>query len=212
MFDWITALVERTGYLGIAILMLVENVFPPIPSEVIMPVAGYSAGSGGLNLVAVIVAGSAGSVGGAYFWYLVGKRLGLARVERATARWGRWLTIEPQDIHRASAWFARNQERAVLIGRLVPTIRTLISIPAGIAHMGTPRFLAFTTVGSVLFCAALAVAGYALGSQHKLVSEWMNVGTNLFLAAIIALYLYRVVTFRRGGRRISSGRGELQGK
>src|SRR5687768_13383192 len=105
MFDWITAIVERTGYLGIALLMFVENVFPPIPSELIMPLAGFTAARGDLDIVLVVVAGTAGSLLGATLWYGVGKWIGPERLKRWTAAHGRWFTVSPDEVDRASKWF-----------------------------------------------------------------------------------------------------------
>ena len=120
MFDWITGLVERTGYLGIALLMLAENVFPPIPSELIMPMAGFTAARGALNMVGVVVAGTVGSLAGVLLWYYIGRWIGLERLKRWAAKHGRWLTISPEEVDEAAAWFDRHCGKAVLIGRLIP--------------------------------------------------------------------------------------------
>ncbi len=112
--DWITQAVERSGYSGIFLLMLAENLFPPIPSEVIMPLAGYISARGQLTFVGVLLAGAAGSLVGALFWYAVGRWIGADRLKRFAARHGRWLTLSPTDVDRASAWFARHGQTAVL--------------------------------------------------------------------------------------------------
>ncbi|WP_108663386.1 DedA family protein [Acuticoccus kandeliae] len=200
MFDLITALLEHGGYVGLALLMLFENVFPPIPSEIIMPLAGYVASRGDMNLALTILAGTLGSVGGAAFWYYVGWWLGLARVHRFIARYGRWLTITNEEIDKIHAWFARHSESAVLIGRLLPTIRTLISIPAGVAQMSPGRFLVYTTIGTTAFTAVLAVAGYLLGTQYRVVEAWMNPISNVIVASVVVSYLWRVVSYRSVAR------------
>lgn len=199
MFDWITQLVQQTGYLGIAFLMLAENVFPPIPSELIMPMAGFTAAQGNLNILGVILAGTVGSVLGALFWYYLGRWLGLTRLKRWAGRHGRWLTIAPDEVDLARQWFERHAGRAVFFGRLVPAVRTLISVPAGIARMPLGWFLAYSTIGTGLWAALLAVAGYLLGSQFEIVEGWLNPVSNVIVAALALIYVYRVVTFGRRG-------------
>jgi membrane protein DedA with SNARE-associated domain len=195
MFGWITGFIAQSGYFGIALLMLVENVFPPIPSELIMPLAGYSASQGQLNIVLVVIAGTVGSVAGAVFWYYVGLWLGCERIRRFAARHGRWLTITPEEVDHARDWFGRHGGKAVFLGRLVPAVRTLISIPAGIAQMGLTKLLVYSTVGTVLWTGVLALSGYLLGNQYQQVSTWLSPVTNVVVAGLIAWYLYRVVTF-----------------
>ena len=162
MFDWVTSLVEQGGYLGIAFLMLLENVFPPIPSELIMPLAGFTAARGELNLFMVVLAGTVGSVAGAVLWYYVGCWLGYERLKRLAARHGRWLTLGPTEIDEAAGWFRQHCGKSVLIGRLIPAVRTLISVPAGITGMGLGRFLAYSTLGSAIWTGFLAGCGYLL--------------------------------------------------
>jgi membrane protein DedA with SNARE-associated domain len=195
MFGWITGFITQSGYFGIALLMLVENVFPPIPSELIMPLAGYSASQGQLNIVLVVIAGTVGSVAGAVFWYYVGLWLGCERIRRFAARHGRWLTITPEEVDHARDWFGRHGGKAVFLGRLVPAVRTLISIPAGIAEMRLTKLLVYSTVGTVLWTGVLALSGYLLGNQYQQVSTWLSPVTNVVVAGLIAWYLYRVVTF-----------------
>lgn len=197
MLDWIVSLIEGTGYLGIALLMLAENVFPPIPSELVMPLAGYAAARGELSLVPAVLAGSAGSLAGALFWYEVGRRIGAERLERFAARHGRWLAMTPRDVRRADEWFDRRGGVAVLVGRLVPAVRTLISVPAGLSGMPLPRFLAFSSLGTLAWTAALATAGWLLGDRHALVAGWLDPIAKVVVALMVLGYLYRVVTFRR---------------
>lgn len=196
MFDWITGLVERTGYAGIALLMFLENVFPPIPSELIMPLAGFTAARGELSLVPVVLAGTAGSVAGAVLWYWLGYRLGCERLKRFAARHGRWMTVAPEDVDQAAGWFRRHCGASVFFGRLVPAVRTLISVPAGIAEMTLGRFLLYSTLGTAVWTALLAGGGYLLEDQYQKVSGWVNPVSNVVLAACAVWYLYRVVTFR----------------
>jgi membrane protein DedA with SNARE-associated domain len=198
MFEWVTGIVERTGYLGVAFLMFAENVFPPIPSELIMPLAGFAAARGELNVGLVVLAGSAGSLLGAWFWYEVGRRVGAERLKRWTERHGRWLTLGPGEVDQAREWFGRHGGKAVLIGRMVPAVRTLISVPAGIAGMRLGPFLAYSAVGTVVWTGVLAGAGLLLEDQFGRVSGWVNPVSNLALAGVVLWYLYRVATFRRG--------------
>jgi membrane protein DedA with SNARE-associated domain len=197
MFDWITGLVEQTGYLGIALLMLAENVFPPIPSELIMPMAGFAAARGELALVGVLLAGTVGSLAGALFWYHSGRRVGLERLRRWAGRHGRWLTTSPEELDGAAAWFDRHCGTAVLVGRLIPAVRTLISVPAGVAGMPVARFLAYSALGTALWTALLAAAGYLLEDQYRRVGDYLNPVSDVILGLIVLGYLYRVATFRR---------------
>jgi membrane protein DedA with SNARE-associated domain len=195
--EWIASFMEKGGYLAVALLMFLENLFPPIPSELIMPLAGYTAEQGDLNVALVIIAGSAGSLAGAVFWYGVARWLGLERLKRFAGRHGRWLTLSPDDIDKADAWFDRHGGKAVCVGRVVPTVRTLISVPAGLSGMTIGRFLVFTSIGTVAWTSILAGAGWMLGSGYEKVGAWINPASNVIVGLILAWYLYRVATFRR---------------
>jgi membrane protein DedA with SNARE-associated domain len=195
--DWISGLVESGGYLAIVALVFLENVFPPIPSELILPLAGSVAGRGGISLVGAIVAATIGSVAGALGWYWVGWWLGLERLKSWAAKHGRWITLSPEEIERADAWFDRHSGKSVLIGRLIPTIRTLISVPAGISGMTLRRFLLFSTLGTAAWSALLIGAGYLLGEQYESVGNWLNPVSNLVAAGLGLWYAYRVLTFDR---------------
>ena len=196
MSDWITGS-EKMGTLGIALLMFAENVFPPIPSELIMPLAGFSAARGERNLLMVIIAGSIGSLLGALLWYYIGQKIGAERLERWAAKHGRWLTLSPKEVEQSCAWFNRHGGKAVFIGRLMPAVRTLISVPAGIAGMPLGSFLVYSTAGTIIWTALLATAGYFLESQYDKVAHWMNPVSNVVIGLIILGYLYRVLRFRR---------------
>ncbi|TWA65591.1 membrane protein DedA with SNARE-associated domain [Azospirillum baldaniorum] len=196
MFEWITDLVESGGYAGIALLMLLENVFPPIPSELIMPLAGFVAARGDLSLPLVVLAGTVGSVAGALVWYYAGLWLGSERLKRLAARHGRWLTVAPAQVDEATGWFRRHSGASVLIGRLIPAVRTLISVPAGIAGMSLVRFMVYSTIGTALWSLVLAGAGYLLEGQYDKVSGWMDPVAKLVIAVIAGWYAYRVATFR----------------
>lgn len=205
MFDWITGFIEQSGYLGLFLLMFVENIFPPIPSELIMPLGGFTAARGDLHIALVIIAGTLGSLAGALFWYYVGRWVGAARLKRWAARHGRWLTLAPDEVDQANAWFDRHCGKAVFFGRLLPTVRTLISIPAGIAEMSLPRFLLFSTLGTAIWTGLLAGAGYLLEAEYRKVAEYLNPVSDAVVAILVLGYLYRVATFRR---RVARRAGE----
>lgn len=204
MFDWITSTVQTTGYPGIALLMFVENVFPPIPSEIIMPLAGFTAAQGQVNIFLVILAGSIGSLAGALLWYYIGRWLGQERIKKRAAKHGRWFTLTPDEVDQAFEFFQRHEGKAVFFGRLMPTIRTLISVPAGIANMPLWSFLAYSAAGTALWTALLATAGYFLQSQYESVSNWLNPVSNVIIGFIVIFYIYRVVTFDAGKKAKSS--------
>jgi membrane protein DedA with SNARE-associated domain len=206
MFDWISGFLETVGLPGVALLMFLENVFPPIPSELIMPLAGFQAARGAMSLAGVLVAGAVGSLAGAALWYWIGRRIGAARLKRLARRHGRWLTIAPDDVDRANDWFARHGAGAVLIGRLIPTVRTFISVPAGVARMPLPRFLAYSALGTGAWTTLLALAGYALESQYERVAAWLNPVSTAVVVLLAAIYLWRVVTHR--GEAAAPGRSE----
>lgn len=197
MFEWIVSTVSSAGYIGVFLLMAAENIFPPIPSELIMPLAGFVAARGELDVLGVIAAGTAGSVAGTLPWYWLGRAFGLVRIRRLADRWGRWATVSPDEVDKANGWFERHGGSAVFFGRLIPAIRTLISVPAGIARLPLPRYLAWSTAGSAIWTALLAGAGYALQSQYELVAAYMDPASKVIVAALVLVYVYRVVT-RRG--------------
>lgn len=196
MFNSFVDIVSQGGYLGVFLLMLAENVFPPIPSELIMPLAGFVSARGDLNIVLVILAGTAGSVAGALPWYYAGALFGRDRLKRMANSYGRWLTVSSVDIDAASLWFARHGAAAVFFGRLIPAIRTLISVPAGIVNMPLLPFLAYSTIGSLIWTALLAVTGYLLQSQYALVEQYVDPVSKGVLIAVIAIYVYRFIRFK----------------
>lgn len=197
MFDWIVGFVRDAGYPGVALLMFLENVFPPIPSEVIMPLAGFVAARGEMNFALVVLSGTLGSLAGALFWYYVGVWLGNGRVDWAIGRFGRILTMDLDDLEKARVWFRWKAHWAVFLGRLVPTVRTLISVPAGIAPMPLRSFLLWTTLGTAAWTTLLAAAGYLLEAQYERIQDWIDPASKVVIAAIVLFYVYRVVTYRR---------------
>jgi membrane protein DedA with SNARE-associated domain len=199
MASWIESIVETTGVFGIALLMFLENVFPPIPSELIMPLAGYIAAQGKANIVLVILAGALGSLAGAAFWYALGRLVDHGRVKRFADRHGRWITMTRKDVEKADDWFDAYGHWAVLFGRLIPTVRTLISIPAGLSEMTVRRFLLYSGIGTAIWTTMLALIGYALGREYSRFERWIDPLSIAVVVAIVAIYLWRVATFRRTG-------------
>ena len=196
MFDWIEEFVEQTGVVGIVLLMFAENLFPPIPSELIMPFAGFNAAEGKQSLLAAIAAGTVGSVAGAFFWYGVGKFVGEQRVRRWVGKYGRWMTVSPREVDRAYVYFHKHGGWAVFFGRLVPGIRTLISIPAGVADFPVVPFALYTAAGSLIWTTFLVLAGYFLRDEYKRLESWLDPLTYVVVGALVLVYVYRVVTFK----------------
>ena len=205
MTEWIVNTMNSLGYLGIGILMFLENLFPPIPSELIMPLAGYTASlpDGKLQLVPSIAAGVIGTVLGALPWYFAGSILGAERLERLADRYGKWITVSSKDIIGSKLWFDKYGNKAVLLGRLVPVIRTLISIPAGIARMSLVPFLIYSTVGTILWTTFLTGAGYLLGRNYELVDKYLSPVSKIVLIAIIiavvAFFAIRIIKQKKTG-------------
>lgn len=198
MFDWISSTMNSLGGLGIALLMLLENVFPPVPSELIMPLAGFLSERDHLSIWTVILAGSAGSLAGALGWYWVGRTLGEQRFRRWVDDHGRWLTLSCSDLDRSKEWFAQHGGRAVLLGRLIPGVRTFVSVPAGFAEMPFGPFLFYSTLGTTAWTAALAFAGRLLGHEYDEVSTYLEPVSWTVLGGIAVWYAYRVMRWRRG--------------
>ena len=196
MSEWIIDAITQWGYVGIFALMVLENVFPPIPSELIMPFAGYVAARGELSLIGVLVAGTLGSLLGTGVWYLAARLLGLHRFTWLCNRLGRVATIDEKDIDMAAAWFARYGLVAVLVGRLIPAIRTLISVPAGLASMPVWKFLAVSAVGTFAWTGFLTGAGLVLHEHYEVVEAYVDpVSTGVVILAVM-IYIYRFVTWK----------------
>ena len=197
MFDFVQSMIETSGYAGLFFLMVLENVFPPIPSEVILPLAGFSAADGELNLVLVIAVASVGAVVGCLPWYFLGRYFNTERLKGLAEKYGRIMTVTPDDVDKADSWFHRYGYAAIFFGRLIPTVRTLISVPAGIARMPLSLFLVFSFFGTALWSTALVLTGYILKSEYEPVAEYISKFADLAIVVIVAIYLYRVVTFKK---------------
>lgn len=182
--------VDALGAVGVGVLVAVENVFPPVPSEVVLPLGGYLAAQGRMSYGAVLVAATLGSVLGALLLYLAGARLGRARVRRLVDRLP---LVDVGDLERAESWFARHGQAAVLVGRMIPVVRSLISVPAGVEAMPLPRFLVLTAVGSGAWNALFITLGFQVGERWTSIGRYSDVLNGVVLAALLALVLLAVV-------------------
>lgn len=199
MTEGIGQFIAEWGYLAVAILMLVESVFPPIPSEVILPMAGIAAAQSDQSLAGMILAATVGAMGGNIAWFALARRLGVARIEPFLDRWGRWLTIDNREIERGRQLFDRHGAIIVALARILPTLRTLISVPAGLLGMSWPRFLVFSTLGTLLWSTVLALAGYWLGSRFTEIDRVLGPLSTAIIAILLGLWVWRVLRWNRRG-------------
>ncbi len=210
MTQWVIDLVAEAGYWGVFALMVLENLFPPLPSELIMPLAGYACADGRLQLAPTIAAGTLGSMVGALPWYWGAHWLGRARIDALINRAGPWLGLDRQDLARADAWFARAGAFAVLVGRLVPGVRTLISAPAGLFAMPLALFLVLTSLGSLAWVSLLTGAGYVLEAHYHRVGAWIDPIAFAVLSLTVLAYAWRVSVLlrRQAQQRAPAGRSD----
>ena len=207
MSDWVIRLIDSTGYAGIFLLMLLETVFPPIPSEVVMPVAGLRAATGPMSLAGVIASGTAGAMAGNLFWYLLARWIGLDRFRGFIERRGRWLTMDWFDVERVERMFGRFGGIVVMFGRLLPTIRSVVSLPAGLVRMRLHIFLIWSTIGTAVSTALLAAAGFLLGRNFERVDQVIGPVSSGIVILILLFYLYRQATWHRRHREEDQARG-----
>lgn len=193
MFEWINNTIRALGYSGVAFLTFLENLFPPIPSEIVIPLAGFVAAQGDLRVWGVIAAGSFGSLAGATVWYEIGRRLGEKRLRAWVDRHGKWLTLSARDVDRAQDWFQRHGRTSVLVGRVVPGVRTFVSLPAGFARMPLGSFLIYSAAGTIAWTAALAYAGVVLRANYEIVGDYIGVATNIVFAALAVMLVWRYI-------------------
>ncbi|MFE7672251.1 DedA family protein [Streptomyces albidoflavus] len=194
---WATGLVETMGAPGAGLAIALENLFPPLPSEVILPLTGFAAGQGVISLAAALFWTTLGSVAGAAALYLLGAVFGRARTH---VLWARLPLVRSADLERTEQWFARHGTKAVLLGRMVPLFRSLISVPAGVERMPLPLFLVLTTLGSLVWNTALVMAGYALGDRWELVETYVGLLSKAVLV-LVAVALAGYVAVRVRSRR-----------
>lgn len=189
------------GYWGVFLLMVLENVIPPIPSEVIMSIGGIAAAQGRMNFALLVAVGTAGTVIGNLFWYEIGRRFGYLRLKPVIDRCSRWLTMDWEDVERLRGFFDRWGGLTVFIFRFMPIGRTLISLPAGLLHMRLWRFVLYTAAGSTVWNVFLVGIGYWLGMNIEQIDQWIAPAVTITAALIVALYLWRVVTWKPRGER-----------
>ncbi|MFG1969653.1 DedA family protein [Nonomuraea fuscirosea] len=200
MTDWLVGLMESLGAPGAGIAIALENLFPPLPSEVILPLSGFTASKGEMDLLDVLVCTTLGSVIGALALYAVGALLGR---ERTLAIAGKLPLVKISDIEKTEAWFQRHGRKTVFFGRMIPIFRSLISIPAGVERMPILTFTLLTTAGSAIWNTIFVMAGYWLGEQWELVESYVGIGTYVVIGLVvlaIAVFVGVRLTERRKGR------------
>ena len=192
MANWIVNLIEQGGYWGIALLMFIENVFPPIPSELIMGAGGIAVARGTMTFWPLLLAGTVGSTLGNYAWFVAGDRLGYHRLEPLVTRWGRWLTMRWSDVERASAFFQRHGQWVVFVMRFSPLLRTLISLPAGLSHMRHWKFLVFTFAGAAVWNTLLILGGKWLAAYFDRLHNMAGAVIGGLIVLTVLAWLWRV--------------------
>ncbi len=192
--DWVTRIVETVGYGGVAGLVALENLFPPIPSEVILPLSGFVAGRGDASVIGMVIAATIGSMIGAIVLYGIAAGVGPARLRRFVVRFGGWFGLDEADLDKTEEWFDRRATMAVLLCRCVPLMRSLVSIPAGFRRMPLGRFSLYTLIGSLVWNIAHIAAGYALGDRWEQLESPLEAAQNavlVLIAVAVAWFLWR---------------------
>lgn len=184
---WTTAVIQAYGYPGILLIVLIENLFPPIPSEIILPFAGFLVSRGVLTMPGVVIAATMGSVLGALVLYMAGRWFGRERIYLVVTRYGRILTVSERDVQRTEEWFQRYGTWTVFFCRMIPIMRSLISIPAGLVAMDVLVFTFYTTVGTLIWNILLVGIGAALGAAWPLLSTWIGYYQDAVLVVILAV-------------------------
>ncbi|MEV6259871.1 DedA family protein [Streptomyces sp. NPDC051784] len=198
MAGWATGLVETLGGPGAGLAIALENLFPPLPSEVILPLTGFAAGQGVLSLPSALFWTTLGSVVGAVVLYWIGAAFGR---ERMRALWARLPLVKESDLVRTEEWFGRHGTKAVFFGRMVPVFRSLISVPAGVERMPVPVFVTLTALGSLIWNSVLVMAGYWLGDRWDVVGDYVGLASKAVLALVaVAAVTWVVRRVRRSDR------------
>ncbi|MCM3600592.1 DedA family protein [Robertmurraya korlensis] len=199
MEEWIFNIIENYGYLGVFLIIVIENVFPPIPSELVLPFSGFMTTKTELSVAMMIVASTAGSVVGGTILYYIGTILDVERLEKIVDRWGKYLQLKREDVYKADAWFDRYGIWTVFFCRMVPLLRSLISVPAGMSNMKMPLFLLFTLLGTAIWNTLLIVIGAKLGENWKQILSYTEVYSDI-IYGVGAIAILAVLIFF--GRRI----------
>ena len=195
MTDFIISWIVWGGYLGIFLLMALENIVPPIPSEVIMGLGGIAVARGEMEVVPLLLLGTAGTTAGNVFWYVIGRRMGYERFQPFVEKHGRWLTMEWEDVERVRRFFHHHGGWVIFVFRFLPTFRTMISLPAGMASMPLWRFLLMTFLGSMIWNAVLAGAGFYLGSRFSELDRYVGPAGIALTVIALGYYAFRVATW-----------------
>lgn len=190
-------MVESMGYWGVALLMMLENVFPPIPSELVMPLAGFVSSQGGMNFWLLTLMGTVGTLVGTLPWYGLARWLDRDKLRAWVDRHGHWLTVDNKELDRAERWFGQHSGWIVAAARLVPGVRTMISVPAGFCRMPLPKYLAYSAAGTLLWTGLLAFLGQTLGHKYEQVGNYVGPISYVVLGTMLAIYLVRLVRMRR---------------
>lgn len=200
MEAWVSDWMSQFGYFGVFLLILLENIFPPIPSEVILTLGGFMTTTTTMTKFGVIIASTLGSVIGAAILYGIGTLLDVERLEKIVGKYGKYLRLTIKDIHKADAWFDKYGVWAVFFGRLVPLVRSLISIPAGMSNMKFGLFLLFTTLGTLIWNTVLVSVGAAVGDNWHEIVGYMDIYSNVAYAIIaIVGIVFLVWYFKKRG-------------
>jgi membrane protein DedA with SNARE-associated domain len=194
--DVIVSFIAWGGYFGIFLLMMLENILPPIPSEVIMGLGGIAVAQGRMEMVPLLLWGTAGSVAGNYVWYAIGRHFGYRGLKPTVDRYSRWLTIDWQQVERLHDFFQRHGQWVVFVFRFMPTFRTIVSLPAGMARMPRWRFLLWTAAGAAIWDSILAVAGYYLGTNFRELDRYVGPAAMAIMVVIVLVYLWRVAMWK----------------
>ena len=197
--EWVLSIMEQLGYLGIAFLMFLDNVFPPIPSEIIMPSAGYAASQDQLTLLGVIIAGCIGSLLAAALLYWVGYKFKHETIFNFVDRYGKFLFIKSEDVKKSLLWFEKYGHRIVFFGRMIPAARSLISIPAGMSRMPFWKFMFYSSLGTIIWTTFLACVGFYFGENKALMHQIFSQVGYFIIGIILIIFVW--IWYRRNKRK-----------
>ncbi|MRH45139.1 DedA family protein [Aquibacillus halophilus] len=197
MEEWIIFIIEKYGYFGVFFIMVIENLFPPIPSEIVLPFSGFMTTKTNLSFTGMIVTSTMGSITGALVLYWIGNKLSAEKLEQIIEKWGRVLRLKKEDVRKADRWFLRYGVWTVFFGRMIPLIRSLISIPAGMSKMRLNTFLLFTSLGTLIWNSILISIGMRLGESWHDILNVMSLYSNLIYLGLGILILLGIIYFTR---------------
>ncbi|MFB9860885.1 DedA family protein [Salinicoccus siamensis] len=192
MESLLTYIINNFGYIGIAFLMALENVFPPIPSEVVLSFSGFTTTESNLSMTGVVVSSTIGSVLGAIALYYFGMSQGQKRMENAVDKWGHIFRLNQEDLLKYNDWFSKYEIGAVLVSRFIPVMRSIISIPAGMARMNIVLFLALTTLGTLIWNTVLVYLGASVSGSWQTIVGYMDTYSKIMYGILIAVALFLI--------------------